>query len=455
MQPSYRIAIVGAGPAGFYAAEHLLKSDKNVVAIDIIDRLPTPYGLVRAGVAPDHPKIKNVTAKYAKTLENPSVRFIGGVNVGTTVTVEDLQDLFDGIILTTGAQLDRSLGIDGESLSGSHSATEFVAWYNGHPDFSDRSFDLSAKAAVVVGVGNVAMDLARILCRSIESLRKTDIADYALEALASSKVEDIYLLGRRGPAQAAFTNPEIKEVGELEEADVVVSARDMILDEHSTKQVDADRLARKKIDILRGYAEKEVIGKRKRMHFRFLTSPTKIVGEDGRVIGVETVRNELFETEDGRIRPRATNETDYIPAALVFRSVGYRGEPIADVPFRDDWGTIPHDSGRVLGNKSDKIPGLYTAGWIKRGPSGVIGTNKADAIETVKSFLQDIDDGSVKQKPRQDFVEFLDQKGIDFYSTEDWNVIDNKETERGLAQGRPRIKFTNHNDFADAIRTRN
>src|SRR5262249_48009655 len=319
-----RVALVGAGPAGYYAADHLLRQDKQVIEVDMIDRLPTPYGLVRAGVAPDHQKIKSVTAAFDKVAAHPRFRFFGGIELGKDVTTADLKRHYHQIVYSTGAQTDRRMGIPGEDLTGSHPATEFVAWYNGHPDYRDFQSDLSHERAAVVGVGNVAIDVARILCRSADELAATDIADYALDALRKSRVREVYLLGRRGPAQAAFTNPEIRELGELPDADITAEPAEVELDPLSRAAVERsqDRPTLKKVEILREYARRPVSGKSKRLILRFLVSPVELIGDDaGRVAAMHLVRNELYATSTGALQPRATDHFEEIPVGLVFRSV--------------------------------------------------------------------------------------------------------------------------------------
>lgn len=451
-----RIAIIGAGPAGFYATDYLLKNGDIPVAVDLYDRLPTPHGLVRAGVAPDHAKIKNVTAKFEKTATLDGFRFFGNVDIGQDVSVEELCQHYHQILFTTGAQVDRRLGLPGEDLPRSYSATEFVAWYNGHPDYCDHVFDLSHKSAVIIGVGNVAVDVARILCRTTDELKTTDIADYAIDALASSNITEIHMLGRRGPAQAAFTNPEVKELGELPDADLVISPRDMELDNATETYLEenSDRLTLKKLEILTTASKTAPSGKRKKLFIHFLTSPTAFVGDDTGVTGVDTVRNELYLDDRGNIRPRATGETSHLPAGIVFRSVGYRGVAIPGVPFRDDWGTIPHKRGRILSSPDgEPVTGLYAAGWIKRGPSGVIGTNKADAVETAKSMLEDITSRTVLpgDKPAPDeTADFIRSRVPDLFTFGDWRTIDTKEISRGSEQNRPRRKFTSYDTLIQA-----
>jgi ferredoxin--NADP+ reductase len=453
------VAVIGAGPAGFYTCEHLLRQTDLTVQTDLYDRLPCPYGLVRLGVAPDHEKIRNVTRVYDKTADRPGFRFFGNVELGNHVTVEDLRRHYHQIVYTTGAQVDRRLGIPGEDLEGSHSATAFVAWYNGHPDYRDYEFDLSASSVVVVGVGNVAVDVARILCRTTEELATTDIADYALEALRHSRVRDVYMLGRRGPSQAAFTNPEIKEMGELPDADIVIHPEEAALDPLSRAEMEAtpDRLTTKKVDIIQEFSQRPPDGKRKRLHLRFLVSPVEIFGDDaGRVSSVKIVKNILVEDERGRIRPNHTDQFEEIPAGLVFRSVGYRGVSLPGVPFKESWGVIENQHGRVHDAVSGRpVLGEYAAGWIKRGPSGVIGTNKSDAVETVNCMLEDAARGFVLQPPAdtpEEIERLLRTRQPDLITYADWQKIKSIEDARGAEQGRPRVKFTTVAEMVDAAR---
>ncbi|MDX1438554.1 MAG: FAD-dependent oxidoreductase [Rubricoccaceae bacterium] len=453
-----RVAIVGAGPAGFYAADALLKQDEMIVEVDLLDELPTPYGLVRSGVAPDHEKIKNVTRVFDRTADNPRFRFFGNVHFGRHIGLDDLKAHYHQILFTTGAQTDRNLGIPGEGLEGSHSATEFVWWYNGHPAYRDRTFDLSCERVVVVGVGNVAVDVARILCRTPDELATTDIADYALEALRESKIREVVMLGRRGPAQAAFTNPEVKELGEMQDADFIIRPDEAELDALSREDVERadDRLTTKKVELLQDVAARTPEGKSKRIVLRFLVSPTEILDNGaGQVGGVRLVRNELYRTESGRLRPRATDNTEELSCGLVFRSVGYRGVPLPDVPFREDWGTVPNDEGRVLLEPDgSQVPGIYVAGWIKRGPSGVIGTNKADAQETVRHMLEDA--SSEKHlnpsDPDADAAErVIRQLQPQCFSYADWRRVETLENTAGEAQGRPRVKLTRIEDMLEVL----
>jgi ferredoxin/flavodoxin---NADP+ reductase len=451
-----RVAIVGAGPAGFYAAEYLLKQTGPVVEVDLFDQLPTPFGLVRTGVAPDHQKIKNVTRVFEKVADNPRFRFFGNVCFGKDIRLEDLHAHYHQVLFTTGAQSDRSLGIPGEDLDRSHSATEFVAWYNGHPDFRDRTFDLSHERVVVVGIGNVAIDVARVLCRTPEELAETDIADYALEALRESRVREVVMLGRRGPAQAAFTFPEVKELGEMADSDVRTHADEVALDPISQAALAAnpDRQLEKVVALLQGYADRPSTGKSKRIVIRFLASPVELIDDGkGGVGAVRIVRNELVE-KNGRISPRPTDHFEEIDAGMVFRSVGYRGVPLEGVPFREDWAVIPNEAGRVLGTEGAPLSGLYVAGWIKRGPSGVIGTNKPDAQETAAAMLADAAEGRV-QDPQHPTAaaaeEFVRARQPGCLTYADWKHLDAHEIALGQASGRPRVKLTCLEDMLEAL----
>jgi ferredoxin--NADP+ reductase len=451
-----RVAIIGAGPAGFYAAEHLFKQGDLVIEVDMFDRLPTPYGLVRNGVAPDHQKIKSVTKVFDRTAQKPPFRFFGYVELGTDITVDELLNHYHQVIYTTGAQTDRNLEIPGIDLAGSHAATEFVAWYNGHPDYRDCQFDLTQESVAVVGVGNVAVDVCRILCRTPAELATTDIADYALEALRESRVKDVYMLGRRGVAQAAFTAPEVKELGEMEDADVIVSPDEVDLGPLSQAALaDADRGTTRKVEIVRSYAGRPLTGKANRLHMRFLISPVELIGnETGQVVAMRLVKNELYATEAGTLRPRATDRFEEIPVGLVFRSIGYRGVPLAGVPFNESWGVILNMEGRVLDPATQThLIGQYAAGWIKRGPSGVIGTNKPDAAETVDHMLADLAAGRVNEPAAptaEAFEKLIQERKPDYFSYADWLSLDELETAAGEAQGRPRVKFVSVEEMLEA-----
>jgi ferredoxin--NADP+ reductase len=453
-----RVAIIGSGPAGFYTADHLLKQSEVHVQVDMFDRLPTPFGLVRFGVAPDHQKIKSVTRVFDRIAKRETFRFFGDVEVGRDVSLTDLRQHFHQICFATGAETDRRMGIPGEDLMRSHAATEFVAWFNGHPDYRDHHFDLSAERVAVVGVGNVAVDVARVLCRTPDELAKTDIADHALEALSQSKVREVTMLGRRGPLQAAFTNPEVRELGELIGADINVSVEDARLDPLSQADLENsdDDTLRKKVEILQGFAQQSREGKGRLLTLRFLVSPTELIaGDDGGVRAMGIVNNELI-SDGGRMRPRATDRTEELPVDLVFRSVGYRGLPTEGLPFHEGWGVIPNESGRVTEADTGRpMPGMYVSGWIKRGPTGVIGTNKKDGTESAGAMLEDVGSSSVLDPAHPDpsAIEALVRaRRPDVVNYVDWGRLDALELSRGEAAGRPRVKFTSRDEIRSALK---
>ena len=445
---SLRIAVVGSGPAGFYAAAALLAADPPV-EVDMIERLPTPWGLVRLGVAPDHPKLKEVSRAFERTALRPGFRFVGNVELGRDVTHDELAAHYDGVVYAVGAQSDRRLGIPGEDLPGSWSATSFVAWYNGHPDFQDIPFDLEAERAVVVGAGNVALDVARMLALTREELDPTDTTDAAIDAIASSPLQEIVVLGRRGPAQAAFTTPELKELGDLAGADILVDPAELELDPVSEAALETDTNARRNLEVLREFAAREPAGKPRAIRLRFAVSPVEIVGA-GRVEAVQVVSNELVADHAGRIAAVATDDRATIPAGLVFRSVGYRGVAIPGVPFDESRGVVSNDRGRVLGADGEPLPGVYAAGWIKRGPTGVIGTNKKDATETVALLLEDARAGRLPAGDGADIVELLAARGVEPVLYAGWEAIDATEKERGQPLGRPRVKLCTWADLLEA-----
>ena len=451
-----RVAIVGSGPAGFYAAEALLGHPEMAIEVDMIDRLPTPFGLVRAGVAPDHPKIKSVIKRYEKTAGHDAYRFFGHVTVGRDVSAEELAGLYHAVVWAYGAGTDRKLGIPGEDLPGSHAATEFVAWYNGHPDFADREFDLGCERVVVIGNGNVAADVARMLLLPRPELECTDTAPYAIDALAGSSVREVLVLGRRGPAQAAFTNPEVRELGELTDADVFVDRAAVAADETSAAFLDsdaADATNRKNLESFTEFSEREPGGKPKRVELRFLRTPLEIQG-DGRVERIVAAVNRLEVDESGAVRARATDETETIECGMVLRSIGYLGTGIDGVPYDAAAGVIPNERGRVTGDGSKPHPGHYVVGWIKRGPTGVIGTNKKDAQETIETLLEDAAAGTLPERDAgaDALPALLAERGVDFIEFDGWQAIDALEQERGAAAGRPRIKLTAFEELLAAAR---
>ena len=420
----------------------------------MFDRLPAPFGLVRYGVAPDHQKIKSVTKIYDRTASDSRFRFFGNIDFGTDVSHADLRRYYDQIIYAVGAQSDRKLNIPGEDLHNSLSATEFVAWYNGHPDFADLDVDLSCENVVVVGVGNVAMDVARILAKSVDELRDTDIADYALEALSKSSVKDIHVVARRGPAQVKFTAPESREFGELELADVIVREQELELDPLSAESIAHNSGAQKNIDILREYSQRQPFGKERRVTFRFQVSPVEIIGDGaGNVAAVRLEKNELIADETGYLNSHGIGEFETMPAELILRSVGYRGTPLEGVPFDERRGTIPNREGRVVDPVTNApIMGEYVVGWAKRGPTGVIGTNRPDAIETVEHMLEDLPNTTPVNDPDPSSIDaLLEERHLTFVTIEGWRILDQMELEAGAKQGRPRAKFTHIDEMLEAL----
>jgi ferredoxin/flavodoxin---NADP+ reductase len=452
---SLRAAVIGAGPSGFYTTGMLLKEG---FAVDLYDVLPTPFGLVRAGVAPDHPKIKAVTRVFEKTAKQEGFRFFGGVELGKDVTREELLDRYHAVVYAMGTSTDNKLGIPGEDLPGSHPATEFVAWYNGHPHHADHEFDLSVERAVVIGNGNVAIDVARMLVLHPDEVGPTDTADHAIEAFAQSQVQEVVLLGRRGPAQAAFTNPELRELGELMRADVIVPAGDAVMDPLSADWLEreGDPTNKRNVEILTDYAGREPHGHAHRVVLRFLRSPVEILG-DGRVEAIKVSVNRIEDDGKGGLRAVATGETEEIPCGLVIRSIGYRGVPVAGIPFDDRRGLIRNADGRVTDEDGTHQTGEYVVGWIKRGPSGVIGTNKKDATDTVAQLLADRD-GDALGRPTQDLPaeDWLGGTVENVVDWDGWGAIDAHETSAGEPHGRPRVKLvrTHHmHDVAGKQRT--
>ena len=436
----FRVAVVGSGPAGFYAAAALLASDLEV-DVDLIERLPTPWGLLRGGVAPDHQEIKRLEDRFHSDTLARGCRFLGNVEVGRDVTHDELAGLYDAVLYSVGAQTDRSLGIPGEELPGSWAATEFVAWYNGHPDFQHLSFDLSGERTVVIGNGNVALDVARMLALTPEELAATDTTDAAIEAIDGAGIREILVVGRRGPVQAAWTPVEVGELGELAGADIVVDPADLELDEASEAELAAaPPTVRRNVEHLRDYAARKPAGKPRTIRLSFLRSPVAILGEES-VEGIELVRNELV---DGRAV--ATGETESIPCGVVFRSVGYQGVPLPGVPFDERSRTIPNEGGRVT-------PGVYCAGWIKRGPSGVIGTNKKDATETVQLVLEDARAGRLPPRAGGTLEELLEARGVEAVLYAGWESIDAAERAAGEPHGRPRIKLATWDELLAAARS--
>lgn len=443
-----RVAVVGSGPSGIYAADALVSQDDLPVEVDILDRLPVPFGLVRYGVAPDHLSIRSVRDTLNKVLEKPGVRFLGNITVGSDVSVDDLQSCYDAVILTYGASSDRRLGVPGEDLDGSVAATDFVAWYCGHPDADRERFERllrTSTSAVVVGVGNVAVDVTRVLAKTVGELDHTDMPQHVLDTLGDSSITDVYLLGRRGPAQASFTTKELKELGELTDADVLVDPADVALDPASAQVAEQDRTAGRNVEVISGWAVRTPEGRSRRIHVRFLTRPVELLGDE-RVRAVIVERTRL--TESGGVE--GTGETEEIPADLVVRSVGYRGTPLEDLPFDERGGVIPHEDGRVM-REGSVVPGLYVAGWIKRGPTGIIGTNKKDAVATVTSLLADAQAAALPARDASASIDqLLSDRGVHVVTTSGWGAIDAAERALGATRGRER---TTLHDREDLLRT--
>jgi len=434
-----RVAVVGSGPAGFYAAGALLDADVPI-EVDMIERLPTPWGLVRLGVAPDHPKLKSVSRAFERIAEKPGFRFFGNVEVGRDLSHADLLRLYDAVVYAFGAQTDKRLGIPGEDLPGSWSATEFVAWYNGHPDHQELPFDLNVERAVVIGNGNVALDVARMLALTPEELAPTDTTDPAIDAIGAAPLREIVIVGRRGPAQASWTTQELKEMGELAGSDVQVDAAEL------EGAAEDDTHTRRNMEVLREFAVREPSGKPLVVRFLFFRSPVAIHG-DAKVEAVELVRNRL-EEQDGRLIAVATDEHETLECGLVFRSVGYRGVGLPDVPFDERRGTILNEGGRVVGEAQ-----TYCAGWIKRGPTGIIGTNKKDATETVALLLEDLEQGRIahKEEVTAEAVEsLLAERGVDAVVYSGWSSIDEVERAAGEKLGRPRVKLRSWEELLQA-----
>jgi ferredoxin/flavodoxin---NADP+ reductase len=452
-----RVAIVGAGPAGAFAAACVLRA-RGDAEIDLFERLPTPWGLLRGGVAPDHQEIKRLEDTFDRQTLQRGCRFLGNVEVGVDVSHSELVCHYTAVVYATGAQTDKSLGIDGEELPGSWPATDFVAWYNGHPDYRGLEFDLSAERAVVIGNGNVAADVTRMLTLSARELERTDVADHALEALRRSRIEEVIVLGRRGPAQVAFTSAELRELGQLDGVDIRVDPADVDLDPVSYRWLaeEGKFTARKNLELLREFAARPSRPDvPRRIEVRFLRSPVGIRGA-GRVEAIDIRRNEIVRTADGSLRARALDEgVQRIECGLVLRSVGYRAVPLPDVPFDERHFVLPNERGRVLAADGEPLPGVYAVGWIKRGPTGILGTNKRDAQETVNCLVADLAAGALKAPPkpgREQIDALLAERAPDLVTVEGWRAIDGHELERGRSEERPRVKLASRDELLAAAR---
>jgi ferredoxin--NADP+ reductase len=453
-----RMAIVGAGPAGAFAAACLLRA-RGDAEIDLLERLPTPWGLLRGGVAPDHQEIKRLEETFDRQTLGRGCRFLGNVEVGVDVSHTELMRHYTAVVYATGAQTDKSLGIPGEDLPGSWAATEFVAWYNGHPDYRELEFDLSAPRAVVIGNGNVAADVTRMLTLPVPELERTDVADHALAVLRESRIEEVIVLGRRGPAQAAFTSAELRELGRLDGVDTQVDRDDVELDPVSRQWLGEHGTftARKNVELLREFAARPPRpDARRRIELRFLCSPVEIRGA-GRVEAIDVCRNEIVRTEDGTLRARPlSGATETIECGLVLRSVGYRAVPLPDVPFDERHFVLPNTNGRVLAPDGEPLVGVYAVGWIKRGPTGILGTNKRDAEETVRCLVDDLAAGALQQPPnpdREQIDALLAERKPELVTAAGWRAIEGDELERGRSQQRPRVKLASREELLTSARS--
>jgi ferredoxin--NADP+ reductase len=435
MDRPLRVAVIGAGPAGIYAADHLIKASETVT-VDIFDKLPTPYGLIRYGVAPDHPRIKEIVNALTRILNNERIRFIGNVEYGTDVKPEELSRFYDATVIATGAEKDRALDIPGIDLNGSYGAADFASWYNGHPDVA-REWPLEATEVAVIGAGNVAVDVARILAKTADELLVTEIPDNVYQGLKSSPVTDVHLFSRRGPAQVKFTPLELRELDHSPNVEVIVHPEGIEFDEGSLQAMRDTRHVKMCVDILQNWAVRDPRDRPRRLHLYFLQAPVEVLGEDGKVVGLRTETQEL--TGDGWVR--GTGEFTEWPVQAVYRAVGYLSSALPDLPFDTKTGTIPHTAGRILDLDGEHIPGMYTTGWIKRGPVGLIGHTKGDANETIQSLLEDVDKLPVPADPSHDAVlDYLRGRGVDITDWEGWQKLDAHEVGLGEPHGRKRVK---------------
>jgi ferredoxin--NADP+ reductase len=434
-----RVAIIGSGPAGFYAVSALFSAQISVT-VDLFERLPTPFGLVRAGVAPDHPKTKSILRVFDKLANREGFSFWGNVHVGRDVSLDELRAHYDAIIFATGVEIPLELGIPGEGLMGCHAADEFVGWYNGHPDYYDASFDFSSESAVVIGQGNVAADVVRMLLRPVDELRSTDISSRALDVLAESRVREVYLIGRRGPVQAKFTQQELEELGELTDCGVSLEPGALDLEPLSRAELEEPKNfnAKRNMTVFKSFANMEPSLKSKRLNIRFLRTPCEILGVE-RVESIKLEKNRL-EGQPHNLKARGEGSFENIPCGLVFSAIGHKGVSIPKVPFDEKRHVIPNEAGRVLVD-GVVAPGFYVVGWIKRGPSGLIGTNKADGIETVDNLIADLP--SLRPCPSPDSAplkQLLSERGVRVIGYDDWRRIDEVETAEGEARGKLREK---------------
>ena len=443
----HKVAIIGSGPSGFYAAQALFKlSDE--VSVDMFDQYPTPFGLLRGGVAPDHQQMKTVATAYHRIAKHANFRFFGNVTIGRDLSLDDIRSHYSAVIVAVGAQTDRRMGIPGEDLPGSYTATEFVAWYNGQLNYQDHTFNLKGKNAVIIGQGNVAVDVVRILAKPVTQLQTTDITNAALMQLAESQISDIYMVGRRGPTQAAFTELELKELGHIEGVDLVIHD-DLELSSADQIEVSQSAKSRKNMAQLQALKQRPAVANpRKTIHLMFYASPIELQASADQLGSVRFQKNTLV-GEPGQQRVMPTEDGFDLPCDVLFRSIGYRGVPFEGLPFDDQSGTIRHDKGQVVLASGEPVENMYVTGWIKRGPTGVIGTNRSDSIETVTTCFNNLD--SAHCQDPTDIVERLTQKNVRFFSYDDWLVLDAYEQSVGKKAGKPREKLTSLNQMLNVL----
>ena len=447
-----RLAIVGAGPAGIYAADLIIKAERDFeVSIDLFDLLPAPYGLVRYGVAPDHPRIKGIIRALYEVLDRGDIRFFGNVTYGTDITLDELKSHYNAVIFATGAIKDAELNIPGVELDGSYGAADFVNWYDAHPDFP-RTWPLNAKEVAVIGNGNVALDVARILSKHPQDLLSTDIPDNVYQGLLTSPVTDVHAFGRRGPAQVKFTPLELREACQIEGVDTIVYDEDFKYDTGSQEAIDTNNQTRVMVNTLEGIRGKELTGASRRLHLHFFSSPKEIIGVAGKVTALKIERTEL----DGNGGVTATGEFIEYPVQAVYRAVGYFGSELASIPFDSKYGVITNEAGRVLDTAGKHIPGVYATGWIKRGPVGLIGHTKSDAMETIACVIADKSSWWQPEHSSEDaVVELLNSKNVQFLGWPEWLKIDATEKALGASQERERVKLVDRSDFLDAAFKKN
>lgn len=447
-----RLAIVGAGPAGIYAADLLIKAERDFeVSIDLFDLLPAPYGLVRYGVAPDHPRIKGIIRALYEVLDRGDIRFFGNVKYGTDITLDELKQHYNAVIFATGAIKDADLNIPGIDLAGSFGAADFVNWYDAHPDFP-RTWDLSAKEIAVIGNGNVALDVARILAKQPKDLLTTDIPDNVYQGLLHSKATDVHVFGRRGPAQVKFTPLELREACHINDVDTIVYDEDFKYDAGSHEAIDSNNQVRVMVNTLEALRGETPKGATKRLHLHFFSAPNEILGADGKVAGIRIERTEL----DGKGGVTGTGEYREYPVQAVYRAVGYFGSELPEIPFDSKYGVITNAAGRVLDSDGLPIAGVYATGWIKRGPVGLIGHTKSDAMETIACLMADKANWWQPTSPEEESVNrLLEAKSVKYLGWPEWLKIDDTEKNLGQAQGRERIKLVERQDFLDAAFKKN